>query len=146
MQLAAIYRAEGHDAAAREVLVASENRRRRTRERRWPRRAWGRVLWGTVGYGYRPWITLLWMVALVSVATLVIMARPDAELTAGLGAPPRNALLYTVDLLLPFVDLGYSRWVPHGRTPTTTTVLVGLGWVLATAVVAAFTDVLRRGD
>ncbi|HLZ36438.1 MAG TPA: hypothetical protein VKP64_01485 [Mycobacteriales bacterium] len=47
-------------------------------------------------------------------------------------------------MLLPFVDLGYSRWVAHGRVLTVTAILVGLGWVLATAVVAAFTEVVRR--
>lgn len=73
------------------------------------------------------------------------MSRPHAELTPGPSAPPRNALLYTVDMLLPFVDLGYSRWVAHGPVLMVTTVLIGLGWVLATAVVAAFADVLRCG-
>jgi hypothetical protein len=53
-QLAGSYRAEGHDASARKVLVASEDRRRRTWKRHWPHRAWGRLLWGTVRYGYQP--------------------------------------------------------------------------------------------
>jgi hypothetical protein len=144
-QLAGSYRAVGHDASARKVLVASEDRRRRTRKRHWPHRAWGRLLWGTVRYGYQPWIALLWILALATIGTLVIMARPHAELTPGPNAPPRNALLYTVDMLLPFVDLGYSRWVAHGPVLMVTTALIGLGWVLATAVVAAFADVLRRG-
>ncbi len=40
-QLAAIYRAEGHNGAARTVLIASQNRRRRRRRgwRSWPGRA-----------------------------------------------------------------------------------------------------------
>ena len=30
------------------------------------------------------------------------------------GAPAFNALLCTVEVLLPFIDLGYSRWVAVG--------------------------------
>jgi hypothetical protein len=91
-------------------------------------------------------VLLFVVAALVTVGTLVIMWRPDAELTENAGAPPRNALLYTVDMLLPFVDLGYGKWIPHGAVLTATALLVVLGWVLATAVVAAFAGVLRRGD
>jgi hypothetical protein len=42
--------------------------------------------------------------------------------------------------------LSATREVKHvrGRVLTVTTILIGLGWVLATAVVAAFADVLRR--
>lgn len=147
-QLAAIYRSEGHDAAARTILVASQKRRRQSRRgwRSWPSQAWGRLLLVTVGYGYRPWLALLWLLALVTIGTLVIRCRPDAELVRIAGAPPRNALLYTVDVLLPFVDLGYGKWVAHGWVLRITAVLVVLGWVLATAVVAAFAGVLRRGD
>jgi hypothetical protein len=147
-QLAAIYRAEGHDRHAGTVLVASQDRRRRRRPgwRSWPHWAWGGLLRAAVGYGYRPWLALLWLLVLVTIGTLLITWRPDAELTANPGAPPRNALLYTVDVLLPFVDLGYSNWVARGIVLIVTAILVVLEWVLVTAVVAAFVSVLRRGD
>lgn len=88
----------------------------------------------------------MWLLALILIDTLVITWRPEKELTAGSDAPPRNALLYTVDVLLPFIDLGYGKWIAHGAVLTVTALLVVLGWVLATAVLAAFTGVLRRGD
>lgn len=51
-----------------------------------------------------------------------------------------------MDVLLPFVGLGYGMWVAYGTIVAVTAVLVVLGRVLATAVVAAFASVLRRGD
>ena len=111
-RFAVAYRAEGHDRYARTVLITSQNqRRRRPGWRSWPGRAWGRLLWATVDYGYRPWRALLWLLALVTIGTLVIMSRPDAELTAGPGAPARNALLYTVSLFHPsFARLYSDQW------------------------------------
>jgi hypothetical protein len=151
-QLAATYRAKGHDEHARTVLVESQNRRRRRREgwregwRYWPGRAWGRLLWATVGYGYRPWLALIWLVVLVVLGSLAVQFLPDADFVKGAGAPPRSAFLYTVDVLLPFIDLGYAKWIARGAAQTVTFLLVVAGWVLATAVIAAFAGVLRRGD
>jgi hypothetical protein len=42
--------------------------------------------------------------------------------------------------------LGYGDWVAVGVAQVVTIVFVVLGWVLATAVIAAFAGVLRRGD
>jgi hypothetical protein len=152
-QLAATYRAKGHDEYARTVLVESQNRRRRRREgwregwRYWPGRAWGRLLWATVGYGYRPWLALIWLVVLVVLGSLAVkFLLPDADFVEGEGAPTPNAFLYTVDVLLPFIDLGYAKWMASGAAQTVTFLLVVAGWVLATAVIAAFAGVLRRGD
>ena len=57
-QLASVYRAEGHDRAARQVLIASQSRRRRQHSGwyGWIERAWSGLLRVTVGYGYRPWL------------------------------------------------------------------------------------------
>ena len=38
---------------------------------------------------------------------------------------------YTVDVPLPFIDFGHSKWVAVGVAQTVTVVLVLLGWVLA---------------
>ena len=72
-------------------------------------------------------------------------ALPDEDLVKGSGAPAFNSLLYTVDVLLPFIDLGYGKWVAAGAAQTVTVVQVVLGWVLATPGIAAFAGVLRRG-
>jgi len=147
-QLAAVYRTEGHDRAARQVLVASQARRRRQRSgwRGWAGRTWGGLLWATAGYGYRPWLALLWLAALIVGGALVVDWLPQRDFARASGAPTFNALLYTLDVLLPFIDLGYSKWVAVSAAQVVTVVLVVLGWVLATAVIAAFAGVLRRGD
>jgi hypothetical protein len=147
-QLAAIYRAEGHDSAARRVLVASQTRRRRQRSGwcGWAGRAWSDLLRITVGYGYYPWLALLWLVLLIGVGSVLVNLLPDKNFVKGADVPPFNSLLYTIDVLLPFIDLGYGRWVAVGAAQVVTVVLVVLGWVLATAVIAAFAGVLRRGD
>jgi hypothetical protein len=147
-QLASVYRAEGHDRAARHVLVASQTRRHRQSAgwRGWGDRAWGGLLWTTVGYGYRPWLALLWLMALIVGGAFVVDALPYDEFKSGSGGPAFNSLLYTVDVLLPFVDLGYSKWTAVGVAQIVTVALIVLGWVLATAVIAALAGVLRRGD
>jgi len=81
-----------------------------------------------------------------------------AVLTAGTGyfaiAPPRavrdsppdfSALAYTLDLLLPVVNLGQeSAWNPLGVGQAIAYGLIVVGWILATAVVAGITRVLIR--
>lgn len=84
--------------------------------------------------------------ALIVGGAFVVDGLPRSDFMEGSGAPAFNALLYTVDVLLPFIDLGYSRWAAGGGAQIVTVVLVVLGWVLATAVIAAFAGVLRRGD
>jgi hypothetical protein len=71
----------------------------------------------------------------------------DKSFTSMTGAPkPFVALLYVLDTVLPFVDFGYSRWVPNGAAQVITVTFIVLGWTLATAVVSAFAGILRRGD
>ena len=54
-------------------------------------------------------------------------------------------MLYTADLLIPLVNLGQSNvWAPTGASQWAAAALVGLGWVLVTAVVAGITRVLAR--
>jgi hypothetical protein len=91
-------------------------------------------------------LALLWLAALIVGGALVVDWLPQRDFARASGAPTFNALLYTLDVLLPFIDLGYSKWVAISAAQVVTVVLVVLGWVLATAVIAAFAGVLRRGD
>jgi hypothetical protein len=86
-------------------------------------RAWGGLLRVTVGYGYQPWLALLWLLALVVVGALVMNALPDKYFEEGNTTPPFNSLLYTIDVLLPFIDLGYSNWVAVGAAQVVTVYL-----------------------
>jgi hypothetical protein len=101
------------------------------------------------GYGYRPWQALIWLLALIGTASLMIefLLGGAKSFTPLTGAPtPFHALLYVLDTVLPFVDFGYSLWVPKGAAQWITVTFVVLGWALATAVVSAFAGILHRGD
>jgi hypothetical protein len=142
VKLAALYRADGHDDLARKVLVANQKRRPRSGIGR----AWGWLLWITVGYGYYPWLALAWLVGLLAAGTLTFELLPRPLFVATTGAPPFQPFLYTVNVLVPFVNTQQDKWVAHGAAQWISFVLVVLGWILATSVISAFTGVLRRGD
>ncbi|GAA4065665.1 hypothetical protein [Actinomadura miaoliensis] len=142
-QLAAWYHGMGHDDLARKVQLA----KLRTRRRHLANpigKAWGHLLDWTVGYGYRPWLAFGWFAVLVSVGTAVFSANRPQPLKPPDERPDYHALVYTLDLLIPidtfgqqqaFDPSGWSRWVAYA--------LVATGWILATALIAGVTRVLR---
>jgi hypothetical protein len=143
-QLAAAYRADGRDEDALRVLVAKQRRRRSTLNP--GGRLWNSLLRWTVGYGYRPYYALYWLVALWVVGWIVFsVAHPGDMTPTGAGGPQFYAVAYSLDTLLPIVDLGQqSHWTPDGAALIVSWVLIGLGWVLTTAVVAALTGLIKR--
>ena len=83
---------------------------------------------------------------------MVLLAAGSVYFTINRPAPINPAqhphyqpVLYTADLLIPLVNLGQSNvWAPTGAAHWAAAALVGLGWVLVTAVVAGITLVLAR--
>ncbi|MEU6081946.1 oxidoreductase [Streptomyces sp. NPDC047108] len=141
-QLAAAMRASGEDSDARAVLLAKQRRRRETLPL--AGKLWGYLQDWTVAYGYKPGRAALWMAVLWAVGTLIFDRNPPTELRDG-ETPQWNAMLYALDLLLPVIDLGQATfWKPEGRFQWTATVLILLGWILATTVAAGVSRVLRR--
>ncbi|MEU4658497.1 oxidoreductase [Streptomyces sp. NPDC023723] len=143
-QLASWYRKAGHDDEARRVLLAKQRHRRRTL--RPAGRAWGHLLDATVGYGYRPWLAGLWLLALTALGTLSFRTGTPVPVKAGEGVP-FQPLVYTLDLLVPIGGLGQRtawywpdgdgrQWLAH--------LLIALGWVLTTSVVAGVTRALQK--
>ncbi|MGK5552570.1 hypothetical protein ACSNOI_13240 [Actinomadura kijaniata] len=140
-QLAANYHATGHDDLARKVQLAKLRARRR---RLHPvGRTWSLLLDWTVGYGYRPWLAFAWFGALVAFGTMVFSLREPRAIKRD-EHPVFHAFAYTLDLLIPidtfgqqqaFDPVGWSRWVAYA--------LIATGWVLATALIAGVTRVLR---
>jgi hypothetical protein len=143
-QLAAAYRRAGRDAAARRVAVAKQ----------WHRRSalgplgklWNWLLYVTVGYGYRTWLALVWLAGLLVAGTRVFArAYPAQMVAAKQPAPGFSPVVYTLDRLVPVVNLGQrDAWIPQGAALRWSWVLTGAGWVLITAVVAGLTGVLKR--
>ncbi|MDF5752219.1 hypothetical protein [Spongiactinospora sp. TRM90649] len=140
-QLAAWYRRIGHEPDARRVLLAKQRERRATL--RLAGRVWGRLLDAIVGYGYRPWLAGVWAAVLLVIGTTVFRFMPPAKIDME-EVRSFDAFVYTLDLLVP-VSVFEQRgaWEPVGWTQWLANVLIAAGWVLATALIAGATRVLR---
>ena len=59
--------------------------------------------------------------------------------------PVWNPFLYTVDQLVPIINLGHDQmWRATGGSQWITVALIAAGWILATTVAAGITRALRR--
>ncbi|MEU8341999.1 hypothetical protein AB0C74_09900 [Spirillospora sp. NPDC048832] len=141
-QLAGYYHGIGHDDLARKVQLAKLRARRRGLHP--VARAWNYFLDWTVGFGYRPWLAFAWFAALLALGTTVFSIEHPRPVKPRDELPDFHSLIYTLDLLIPLDTFGqqlsydavaWSRWVAYG--------LVTTGWVLATALIAGVTRVLR---
>ncbi|TDD79328.1 hypothetical protein E1298_28070 [Actinomadura rubrisoli] len=141
-QLAAWYHSVGSDDLARKVQLAKLRARRRRLNP--VGRVWNHVLDWTVGYGYRPWLAFAWFGVLLALGTTVFSIDAPKPIKQPDERPAFHALVYSLDLLIPldtfgqqqaFDATGWSRWVAY--------TLVATGWVLATALIAGVTRVLR---
>ncbi|MEU5884515.1 hypothetical protein [Spirillospora sp. NPDC047279] len=143
-QLAAACRRAGREEAARKVLIAKQWRRRRMLGP--PGRLTNWLLYVTVGYGYRTRLAALWLAALLATGTWGFeVAYPDAMVRVDPKGPAFHAFGYTLDVLLPIVDIGQQKtWRPQGAAMYWSWTLVAAGWILTTAVVAGLTATLRR--
>ena len=140
-QLAAHYRQNGQDQEARRVLLEKQRQRRATLNR--PKRIFGYLLDGVVGYGYRPWLAGVWLTAFWALGTLTFTVQPSAPRSDA--APERNPALQSLDLLLPIINLGHDgAWRAAGASQYISALLVLVGWMLTTAVVAGLTRLLNR--
>ncbi|MQY14011.1 hypothetical protein SRB5_41710 [Streptomyces sp. RB5] len=143
-QLAECYRRAGHDDDARRVLLA---RRRRQAATLGPAgRIWSRLLDVTVGHGYRPWLAGLWLAALCLAGSVVFAVSGREHAVKPGEGPPFHPFVYTLDLLIPIGGLGQrTAWyVEGGFAGVLSYVLIALGWVLTTTVVAGLSRVLGR--
>ncbi|MEU0336786.1 oxidoreductase [Streptomyces sp. NPDC006193] len=141
-RLAAVLRAAGEDEDAREVLLAKQRRRRETLPP--AAKCWGYVQDWTVAYGYRPGRAAVWMAVLWAAGTLAFAHAAHPAVDPG-GHAAWSPALFTLDLLLPVIDLGQvGQWQLRGGWQWLATVVILLGWTLATTVAAGATRLLRR--
>jgi hypothetical protein len=143
-QLASHYTAIGQPVQTRQVMHESERIQRRSMTPLG--RAWSLLQDITVGYGYKPWRALTWLVVLVIAGSLVYQFAPPAPFrSGGVAVPSFNAVIYTIDLLLPVVDLGQKHaFDPTGAEQWLSYFLVASGWILVTTVAAGAARVLSR--
>lgn len=141
-QLAGHYNGLGQLGEARRVLYARERIQRRGRAPL--ARAWSVLMDVTVAYGYEPWRALGWLALLLTAGSILFAVHPPPPLSAGL-APHFNPVIYTLDLLLPVVDLGQKHaFNPAGAEQWIAYLLTAAGWVLATTIAAGAARVLSR--
>jgi hypothetical protein len=140
-QLAAWYLRDGNDGLARRAQLARLRARRRTQGP--GLRLWGSLLDITVGYGYRPWLAGVWFALLLLTGTVSFGLNPPRPLKPD-EAPVFDSFAYSFDLLLPLPAFGQREMFdPAGWTQGLAYGLVVAGWILATALIAGSTRVLR---
>ncbi|NUW33828.1 hypothetical protein HTZ77_20670 [Nonomuraea sp. SMC257] len=140
-QLAAWHLRDGNDGLARRAQLAKLRARRRTQGP--GQRAWGRLLDVTVGYGHRPWLAGVWFAVLLLAGTVAFGLNPPRPLKPD-EAPVFDSFAYSFDLLLPLPTFGQREMFdPAGWTQGLAYGLIVAGWILATALIAGATRVLR---
>ncbi|MFR9795591.1 oxidoreductase [Streptomyces sp. MS06] len=141
-RLAGVLRAAGEDEDAREVLLAKQRRRRQTLPP--AGKLWGFAQDWAVAYGYRPGRALVWMALLWAAGAWAFAHAAHAPVPGG-KQPAWSPALFALDLLLPVIDLGQTaQWQLRGPWQWLSAALVLVGWILATAVAAGATRLLRR--
>ncbi|WP_406273633.1 hypothetical protein OHT93_25975 [Streptomyces sp. NBC_00191] len=169
-QLASVYQSQGDKGDAKRILVAGESAQ--FRKRAWPIKVLGWIFRGTVGYGYYPALVLVWLVGLEVVGGVLFSFLRSDMLLAPIyinpftdradfhhplgsitgahgetdhGYPAYQPWLYTLDLLLPVVNLRQSDiWIPHRAAEWCSIIFIIAGWALATALVVGLGSMFTR--
>jgi hypothetical protein len=147
-QLTGLLRQAGRSDVARRVAIAKETGRRS--DLGIPGRAWNYILAIAVGYGYRAWLGVAWLTSVALAGWLIFgLANASHDIVAlqrkGETAPPFHAWLYSLDSVLPVINLGQEDyWSPTGIALYWHTISVLAGWLLITLILGALTTRLVR--
>jgi hypothetical protein len=165
-QLAAVYRQAGQDTEARKVAIARRADLRKYGDLKWHRRIGNWLLDKTIKYGYQTWRAgLALAVVFVAFWALAYFAQqhhlmepvgsfhgPAPSATQCTGSYPCfYPLGYTVDTVIPLINVHQATyWGPNASAPwgwawvAGTAIATGLGWALATLLVAGYTGLVRQ--
>jgi len=165
-QLAAVYRQAGQDTEARKVAIARRADLRKYGDLKWHRRIGNWLLDKTIKYGYQTWRAgLALAVVFVAFWALAYFAQqhhlmepvgsfhgPAPSATQCTGSYPCfSPLGYTVDTVIPLINVHQATyWGPNASAPwgwawvAGTAIATGLGWALATLLVAGYTGLVRQ--
>ena len=123
---------------------ATEGGHRRYSELGRAGRVWGFLQRWTVGYGYRPWLAIAWLGVFWLGGALWFNWHEMVKLNSD-EDPVWNAWLLSMDLLIPIVDLGQDgKWQFVGASQWISSVLIAVGWILASTAAAGAARVLKR--
>lgn len=170
-QAAEVLRKTGFATHARFVLVEKE----RVRAARWRGIQWFlkrpfHLTYGLLaGYGHKPeqaffWLLMLWALGSIAVwygdkhdAFFTAMDRVYVEAAQSrpfqipAEYPALNAVVYSLDVLIPFLDLNQERyWLPDRTNEYGSWLQIGLwvyvvlGWIIVSFGVAAVTGLIKR--
>jgi hypothetical protein len=166
-QLATVYRQAGQDTQARAVAIARRADLRRYGHLDPYRKASNWLLDKTIKYGYQTWragaglavlYVAVWALAILAQHLQVIVPVADVE---GLRPVPSATLCtatypcfypagYAADTVVPIINVHQAQyWGPDGHAPwgwvwvSGTWIATGLGWALATLLVAGYTGLVR---
>jgi hypothetical protein len=145
-QLSQLMQSVGQGDEASKVQLASL--RRSYESSRLPIKVWGKIQDIIVGYGYAPIRALAFFLLLLVGGGVWFTLVPEHCGRPGLGQlplcpvngehPTWDPWLYSLDLLIPFVNLGHENaWDPTGTSKLIMYILIAGGWVLTTTIVAA---------
>ena len=167
-QLAGVYRQVGQDDQARKVAIARRADLRKYGNLNWYRRFGNWFLDWSIKYGYQTWRAGAGLAAVFIVfLALSILAQhqhvivPIGEIEGLHPVPSATQCMsnypcfypagYTVDTVIPIINVHQADyWGPDGHAPwgwvwvSLTWVATGLGWALATLLVAGYTGLVRR--
>ena len=166
-----VYQQAGQDADARKVAIARRRDLRRYGNLTWYRKAANWLLDITIRYGYQ---TGRAVIGLAAVYAVVLAIFWFAQYRAGLIVPAQDVTKihptptaahctshypcfspvgYAIDIVIPFVNVHQADyWRLSASAPGgwllvyVTWAGIGLGWALATLVVAGFTGLVRNSD
>lgn len=151
-EVAGDYRRAGHERSARQVLIAMERERRTARVgKNHLLTFWGRLTNrledSLLRYGYGSYLLVRPLLGLLLLGTVFFATHPhDVRVISGEEQPPLWYLLYTVELLVPLINLiQRETFVPTHAGAWIGLILSIGGWVLLTLLIAGLTGVLRAG-
>jgi hypothetical protein len=167
-QLAAVCRRVGQDAAARKIAIARRADLRTYGELNPYRKAANWLLDKTIKYGYQTWRAGLGLTAVFALFLLLTVLGqhqhaivPVGNITGLHPVPSATQCAsnypcfypagYTVDTVIPLINVHQAQyWGPDGHAAWgwvwvgSSWVATGLGWALATLLVAGYTGLVRQ--
>ena len=172
-QLARVLRNHGHQEDAKKILMAGQRARVRYGPDPWFVKLWITFLGVTIGYGFRPvfalgWLVLFWALgwgvfspAIMAPSAVQVMSsaswKENRTTSEYPGYPPFDAKAYSLDTLLPIVNLHMeSYWEPSrtqenpwaGESAVAVRWYLRLhilfGWILTTLAVLGFAGLVRH--
>ena len=165
-QLVTVLRRMGLDGDARRIAIEKQLRLLRDGDLSWSQRFTKRFFGFTIGFGYIPRRLLWWFLGIWATGYFlyrwagtgfwVLPVQTSGEGVGSLLRPPDNypvfwPSLYSLDLILPIVDLHQSTyWMPDASSRVGSIALaytwfeIISGWILSTTFIALITGLVKK--